>query len=575
MADEIANLSKRFDNLLNTVSHRSSASPKFEMPSYNSQSHLPPTPPECWPYYSNGVPHGHQFLSSQDFRPSEKSTVDSYRGFSNTGAFQFEPAAFESRADSLFASRQQTSYHGIPPPGITHPNNHWYGAVALPPPQKRVELPPIDGTGFDRQMYQVRCAINNLYSNLVPDKKQQSHVPRRHRQEQRKQEQAAARPVEEKPVGGVSAHLDYDMEEMTEFVGHVAQQLYVTFPRNYSRGNSNIIFRVNPMSVEAQERVLSRDTRKFVLQILSSTRLPSSTILLGLVYLKERMAMLNPVAPSRDPLFFHRMLTIALLLASKFLDDNTFQNKSWSEVTGLPVIDLNALEKTWLEEIGWHLHVDPEGTKGFSQYKLMWDAYRKSGSKAPAPALAPINTNIRRHHRQSPSTILTPDLQNMWNHPSEYTMSSRKSYELMTPAETVYPETSYYSHHSDVGGDRLPIQLPPPQPQHRQHESSGYWAHVIEAHMEYSSVEYSPPSAPETGPPTPVEYGHAWPGSAGFPSTAVNPSHQSSSYSRLPPPVPSYHQHMGQTWRPPFCGYAYGQRTESYLMASFGQPVTA
>lgn len=324
--------------------------------------------------------------------------------------------------------------------------------------------------------------------------------------------------------------------------------------------------------------MLSRDTRKFVLQILSSTRLPSSTILLGLVYLKDRMAMLNLSAPSRDPLFFHRMLTIALLLASKFLDDNTFQNKSWSEVTGLPVADLNTLEKTWLEEIGWHLHVDPEGTKGFSQYKLMWESYRKNGSKASAPALAPINTNIRRHHRQSQSTIITPDLQSMWKeyNGTEYpTVSGRKSYELMTPAEPIYQDSGYYSHsHSEVGSDRLPIQLPPPQPQHRQ-ETNGYWAHVIETQMDYSALEYSPPSAPETGPPTPVEYGHAWAGSAGFPSAAINPPHQSSNYSRLPPPIPSYHQHLGQTWRAPFCGYAYGQRSESYLMTSFGQPVTA
>lgn len=156
MADEFVKLSKRFDYLFDTVS-RPSASPIANMPSYNPQSHLPPTPPECWPYYV-GVQHGHQFLSSQEFRASEKGAVDSYRGFNNGGPFPFEPTAFESRTESLFPPRQQANYHGIPPPGITHPNNnnHWYGAVALPPPQKRVELPPIDGIAFERQIYQVR-----------------------------------------------------------------------------------------------------------------------------------------------------------------------------------------------------------------------------------------------------------------------------------------------------------------------------------------------------------------------------------------------------------------------------------
>lgn len=160
MADEFDDLYKRFDHIFNNLSFRPSVSTIANMPSYNPQSHLPPTPPECWPYY-NGIQHGHQFLSSQEFRASEKGAVDSYRGFSNTGPFQFEPTAFESRAESLFPPRQQANYHGIPPPGITHPNNsHWYGAV-LPPPQKRVELPPIDGAAFERQ-YQVR-ALGAIY----------------------------------------------------------------------------------------------------------------------------------------------------------------------------------------------------------------------------------------------------------------------------------------------------------------------------------------------------------------------------------------------------------------------------
>lgn len=289
------------------------------------------------------------------------------------------------------------------------------------------------------------------------------------------------------------------------------------------------------------------------------------------------MTMLNLSVPSRDPFFFHRMLTIALLLASKFLDDNTFQNKSWSEVTGLAVGDLNALEKTWLEEIGWHLHVDPEGTKGFSQYKTTWDSYRKNGSKVSAPALAPINTNIR-HHRQSQSTIIAPDLQSMWKeyNSTEYSsVSGRKNYELMTSVEPAYQEAAYYSHpHSDIGSDRLPIQLPPPQPRHCQ-ENNSYWNHVIETQMDYSALEYSPMSAPETGPPTPVDYGHVWNGSSGFSSASINQSHQQSNYSRLPPPIPSYHQHLGQAWRAPFCGYTYGQGAGGYLTTSFGQPVTA
>jgi hypothetical protein len=68
-------------------------------------------------------------------------------------------------------------------------------SVPMPlPSQRRVELPPLE----DSYHHQ--------------------------RQDSRKLDQPA-RQSEEKPVGGVSAHLDYDMEEMTEFVGVMAQQL--------------------------------------------------------------------------------------------------------------------------------------------------------------------------------------------------------------------------------------------------------------------------------------------------------------------------------------------------------------
>lgn len=81
---------------------------------------------------------------------------------------------------------------------------------------------------------------------------------RRQQRQERKQEQAA-RPAEEKPVGGVSAHLDYDMEEMTGFVGQVSQHLYVghfqTFSFEYF---TNSPLSVNhPLSIEAQERGLT------------------------------------------------------------------------------------------------------------------------------------------------------------------------------------------------------------------------------------------------------------------------------------------------------------------------------
>ncbi|KAI9870242.1 MAG: hypothetical protein M1823_008806, partial [Watsoniomyces obsoletus] len=97
--------------------------------------------------------------------------------------------------------------------------------------------------------------------------------------------------------------------------------------------------------------------RKYVAQILSSTRLPSSTILLGLFYMSSRLKLVaesSQLDPSSRNVF--QMLTTGLLLGSKFLDDNTFQNRSWAEVSSIPVQDLNKLELAWLEGFDWEIH---------------------------------------------------------------------------------------------------------------------------------------------------------------------------------------------------------------------------
>ena len=120
---------------------------------------------------------------------------------------------------------------------------------------------------------------------------------------------------DDKPAtGGVAQHLDYEMDVMSSFVAEMSQELVApgTDP--------------------------SSNFRKFVSSILSSTRLPSSTIMLGLFYAQARVKLMKEAGyhPSTIPAV-HKVLTICLLLGSKFLDDNTFQNRSWSEVSQNPV----------------------------------------------------------------------------------------------------------------------------------------------------------------------------------------------------------------------------------------------
>ncbi|XP_044714957.1 cyclin domain-containing protein [Hirsutella rhossiliensis] len=189
--------------------------------------------------------------------------------------------------------------------------------------------------------------------------------------------------------GGVCAVLDYEVNTMAEYVAEMATRV------------------VTP------EATVTTPFRKFVSQILTSTRLPSTTILLGMNYLAKRINAMKEQGPfkaSEGQVW--RYLTVSLLLGSKFLDDNTFQNRSWSEVSGIAVSELNALEFDWVQAMSWRLYVNLDLSKDYQAWLDNWREWQQMKKRLAAQAsrerlvsLVPaIDTEIARYHnhRQSP-----------------------------------------------------------------------------------------------------------------------------------------------------------------------------
>ncbi|KAH0532668.1 hypothetical protein TsFJ059_001328 [Trichoderma semiorbis] len=183
--------------------------------------------------------------------------------------------------------------------------------------------------------------------------------------------------------GGVCAVLDYEVDMMAEYVAEMATRV------------------VTP------EASVTSPFRKFVSQILTSTRLPSTTILLGMNYLAKRinsMKSQGPYKASEGQVW--RFLTVSLLLGSKFLDDNTFQNRSWSEVSGIPVSELNTLEYDWLSAMNWRLYVNLDESKDYQAWLDNWREWQQmkkrraaQASRERLAALVPaIDTDLARYN---------------------------------------------------------------------------------------------------------------------------------------------------------------------------------
>lgn len=184
--------------------------------------------------------------------------------------------------------------------------------------------------------------------------------------------------------GGVCAVLDYEVEPMADYVSEMATR--IVMPQR----------QVNPAF------------RKFVSQILTSTRLPSTTILLGMNYLAKRINMMHAAGQANHTEGqIWRMLTISLLLGSKFLDDNTFQNKSWSEVSGIPVQELNTLEYEWLGAIQWCLYVNLDGSKDYQAWLSNWREWQETKKRQQqasrdrlAGIVSPVEPDMSRSRAQ-------------------------------------------------------------------------------------------------------------------------------------------------------------------------------
>ncbi|KAK2749296.1 hypothetical protein FQN55_003621 [Onygenales sp. PD_40] len=346
------------------------------MPSFFST--LPPTPPHIigsrleseTPYYQpNHSAYAMRYpQTGYDF--IEKYSQNT--SYSSHGSIATHSQSLHAMRD--MSSAQTMMSHQAPPQALYTALN----PPILPPIRSSTKLPPMD-------------------SAIPPQYRRQDTVIHQD-----------ARPKEEKSTGGVAAHLDYEMDQMSDFVAEMAQGMYALYISRIVLADIDFARSVYPGTAVPPQ------FRKYVSQILSSTRLPSSTILLGLYYLACRMRMLSASEVYKSGSSqVYRMLTTALLLGSKFLDDNTFQNRSWAEVSNIPVAELNSMELEWLFGFEWKIH-DRIHDKhdGFMTWKAHWDNWR---SKADARAnesrskLAPIDTNIQRQHSAQQKTLLSPD----------------------------------------------------------------------------------------------------------------------------------------------------------------------
>ncbi|EMC92954.1 hypothetical protein BAUCODRAFT_151336 [Baudoinia panamericana UAMH 10762] len=317
-------------------------------------------------------------------------------------AQQQHQALTQSRHDAAYDYQQAYVQPSVSaaPSAYSYQQSNYQAANSLPPIQSYYE--PIGAPILPPLRISDRMPYADDYQRRYQQEAQNAAVAR-----EQQQRQAAK---EEKATGGVSAKLDYDMERMTDFVTDATMTMYALHV------SPHVCVADVDVTRSFHHRMQSPPSfRKWVLQVLSATRLPSATIMLSLHYLNDRVAHF-PETVSTSENQIYRLLTVALILGSKFLDDNTFINRSWSDVTAINVQELNKLEVKWLELINWQLHVDADSPSGVQVWLHAWQKYQvttetvQQQQQQQQTRLPSLDTSVNRHsaHRERYSPYPTP-----------------------------------------------------------------------------------------------------------------------------------------------------------------------
>ncbi|KAF7721486.1 hypothetical protein EC973_004643 [Apophysomyces ossiformis] len=107
--------------------------------------------------------------------------------------------------------------------------------------------------------------------------------------------------------------------------------------------------------------------RTFIQEVLKRSRTTYSTLQTALFYLfRSRPAILAHLhRKSADVQRWEdayigcgrRMFLASLVVASKFVQDKTYRNSAWAKIAGLPVAEINAAERIFLDLIDYRLYI--------------------------------------------------------------------------------------------------------------------------------------------------------------------------------------------------------------------------
>lgn len=315
-------------------------------------------------------------------------------------------------------------------------------------------------------------------------------------------------------------------------------------------------FSIQPLVPDA---IPTTGFRKWVATILTTTQVAQNVILLALLFI-YRLKLTNPSVKGK-PGSEYRLLTVALMLGNKFLDDNTYTNKTWAEVSGISVQEVHIMEVEFLSNMRYSLFTS----------KKMWEDWHV--------ILGKFGTFFDRASNVVPSVSPVGPPTPLLQVPHNFVPSPPTSQHVSPPLPMLYsPSHGHYSNTpllqpqatstavSPIGPlpDLGPLvqrkrsadySVDPPAKRQAHGFAPGPYSNapLIPALQTPAHRKFEPPPSMNRLPPLP---------SLAIPAPNSNAPVQMKNWSELPLPVPG-NRSMGMVYPPPVQWQQLGTPTSS------------
>ncbi|CAG8493699.1 5824_t:CDS:2 [Diversispora eburnea] len=132
--------------------------------------------------------------------------------------------------------------------------------------------------------------------------------------------------------------------------------------------------------------------KNFCIELILNLKISKETVFIAIKYVQKYMKRGN-TANFKDE---YQLFTIALMLAHKWHNEPVYKNKTWSDLTHIPLNEINKLKIAFIESLNYKIHIGGDKytfwLKCLTEYartgkliSLFVERVNKNSSRSPPP----------------------------------------------------------------------------------------------------------------------------------------------------------------------------------------------